>query len=330
MSTPAGRLLSLLSLLQARRDWPGDELARRLEVSPRTVRRDVDRLREMGYPVQAVKGPDGGYRLAPGADLPPLLFDDDQAIAVAVALQTASTGIAGIQDAAQRALATIRQVMPSRLRHRVDALQITRVDGTVSVPDVDGDALVAIGTACREHRELRFGYVDKNGADTRRTVEPHRLVTWRGRWYVVAWDRDRDAWRTFRVDRMSLSSPAGARFTLRPLTDDEARDLLTPHIGPLEWPVYGRVRMALPAHEVARWLWNIGGTATAVDESSCIVEVGSWSYGSMVAWLLLFEADFEIVSPPHLRHALDELGERVARMGAARRSPDRTPAPRPT
>lgn len=314
MTTPAGRLLTLLSLLQARRDWPGTELARRLEVSARTVRRDVERLRGMGYPVEATKGPEGGYRLGPGSELPPLLFDDEQAIAVAVSLQTASGGIAGIEEAAQRALRTIRQVMPSRLRHRVDALQITTMTGTRTVAQVDGDALVTVGAACREHRVLRFGYVAKDGAETRRMVEPERLVTWQGRWYLVAWDRDREDWRTFRVDRLTLTGPAGARVTPRPLSDDEARELLTPHIGPQDWPVYGRVRMALPAAEVSRWLWNIGGTATAVEEDSCIVEVGSWSYGSMVAWLLLFEADFEVLGPPELTEALGELGARVARM----------------
>lgn len=308
MSTPAGRLLTLLSLLQARRDWPGDELAGRLDVSARTVRRDVDRLRDLGYPVQTTKGPYGGYRLIPGSDLPPLLFDDDQAVAVTVALQTASTGIAGIEEASQRALSTVRQVMPSRLRHRIDALQITPLRGLQRRDlDVDGDTLVTIGSACRDHEILRFDYVAKDDIRTVRKVAPHRLIAGRGRWYVVAWDHDRDAWRTFRVDRMSLRTPTGPRFSPRDLTDEQARKLLEPHTGPMQWPVHGTVRMFRPAHEVARWLWQVGGTATAIDEHTCQVEVGSWSYGSMVAWLLLFETEFEVIDPPELTDALADM-----------------------
>jgi predicted DNA-binding transcriptional regulator YafY len=160
MLETSARLLTLLSLLQARRDWPGDALAERLEVSPRTVRRDVDRLRELGYPVRAIRGPDGGYRLDAGTDLPPLLFDDEQAVAVAVALQTATTTVTGIEDAALRALATVRQVMPARLRHRVDALQVTTVPrgNGRSRPQVDTERLLEIGTAVRAREVLRFDY----------------------------------------------------------------------------------------------------------------------------------------------------------------------------
>lgn len=307
MSAPAGRLLTLLSLLQTRRDWPGDELAGRLEVSPRTVRRDVDRLRTLGYPVQTTKGPYGGYRLVPGAELPPLLFDDDQAVAVAVALQTATSGIAGVEEASQRALSTVRQVMPARLRHRIDALQITPVRGAQRAPDVAADTLVTLGSACRDHQVLRFDYIAKDDQRSVRRVEPHRLVAWRSRWYLVAWDSDRDDWRTFRVDRMDLRIPTGPRFSPRTLTDDQARDLLQPHTGPLAWPVTGTVIMHRPAYEVTQWLGSLGGSATAIDEHRCQVDLGSWSYGSMAAWLLLFEAKFQVVDPPDLTAALTEL-----------------------
>ena len=189
----SGRLLTLLSLLQARRDWPGDALAERLAVSPRTVRRDVDRLRDLGYPVRATKGPDGGYRLDAGADLPPLLFDDEQAVAVAVALQTATTSVAGIEEGALRALATVRQVMPARLRSRVDALRVTAVprDGAEH-PKVDTEHLIAIGSAVRAQEVLRFDYDAPNWTGEERPwqpprkVEPHHLITWSGRWYLIS------------------------------------------------------------------------------------------------------------------------------------------------
>lgn len=226
MLETSARLLALLSLLQARRDWPGEALAERLRVSPRTVRRDVDRLRELGYPVRATKGPDGGYRLDAGADLPPLLFDDEQAVAVAVALQTSQVG--GLEEPAQRALATIRQVMPARLRGRIDALEVTVVPSSAQAarPDVDPAVLVAVGSAVRAREVLRFDYdggssplLGSGDAAFRppRRAEPHHLVTWGGRWYLVAWDLERQDWRTFRVDRMTPRTPTGPRFAPRDL-----------------------------------------------------------------------------------------------------------------
>lgn len=314
MTTPSGRLLTLLSLLQARRDWPGDQLARRLQVSARTVRRDVDRLRELGYPVQTTKGPAGGYRLAPGSDLPPMLFDDDQAVAVAVALQTAVTGIGGVEEAAVRALATIRQVMPSRLRHRVDALEVVRVPPPNWDP-VDPEVLVQVGACCRDHQVLRFDYTDKDGAASLRRVEPHRLVSRGRRWYVVCWDLDRDAWRTFRVDRMTPRVPVGPRFRPRELTDEQVAELVQP---PAEaWPVRGRVLLEAPAEHVRRYLHPSQGSVTERGTSSCEVEAGSWSWGALAAWVLLFEADFEVLGPPELVAALGGLAGRIDRAVAA-------------
>ncbi|MET0702698.1 MAG: HTH domain-containing protein, partial [Mycobacterium sp.] len=194
MPTTSARLLSLLSLLQARRDRPGALLAERLEISPRTVRRDVDRLRGLGYAIVAVKGPDGGYRLDAGAELPPLLFDDDQAVALAVALQTAGLTGAGIEEAAARALNTVRQVMPVRLRHHIDSLRFTAVEppSIGARPQVDSAVLMTVSAAVRAREVLRFDYA---GADAPRRVEPQHLVTWGGRWYLVAWDLDRSDWR---------------------------------------------------------------------------------------------------------------------------------------
>lgn len=311
MSHPSGRLLTLLSLLQARRDWPGEQLAARLEVSPRTVRRDVDRLRDLGYPVQTTKGPAGGYRLAPGADLPPMLFDDEQAVAIAVALQTAAAGIIGVQEAVVRALATIRQVLPTRLRHRVDALQVTTVPtGTDSV---DPEILLDIGACCRDQQLLRFDYVANDGTASVRRTEPHRLVSRGQRWYLVAWDLDRDDWRTFRVDRIRPRTPIGPRFSPRSLTEEQAGDLLRPHTAYPTWPVTGTVLMHAAAPEIARWLRPDQGQVTAVDEHTCRVELGAWSHGALIATLLLFETDFEILEPAPLRAAMSEVANRVAR-----------------
>lgn len=218
MQKTSARLLSLLSLLQARRDWPGALLADRLDVSPRTVRRDVDRLRELGYPIVAIKGPDGGYRLDAGTQLPPLLFDDDQAVALALALQIATTTGAGIEEAAARALNTVRQVMPARLRRRIETLRVTAVERPVTRPNrqVDSSVLMTLGDSVHAREVLRFDYAPASPAGTGdgdpsevppRRVQPHHLVTWGGRWYLVAWDLDRDDWRTFRVDRILRAPP---------------------------------------------------------------------------------------------------------------------------
>ena len=198
-----GRLLRLLSLLQLRRDWPGPELAARLEVDVRTVRRDIDRLRALGYPVSSTSGAAGGYRLEPGTDLPPLLLDDDEAVAVAVCLRTAAGGtVAGIEEAALRALAKLDRLLPTRLRGRAGALSAATVAMTGQRPVIDADDLAAIAAACRDHEVLRFDYRTNDGATSRRTVEPLRLVHTGRLWYLVAWDRDRGDWRTFRVDRI--------------------------------------------------------------------------------------------------------------------------------
>lgn len=213
------RLLNLLSLLQTRRDWPGALLAERLDISHRTVRRDIDRLREMGYSIAATMGPDGGYRLDAGSELPPLLFDDDQVIALAVALQAATLTGVGIEEDAVRALTTVRQVMPSRLRHRLDALTFTTISADFSdAASVSPEVLVAISAAVRAREVLRFDYSNGRSTDNieitpPRRVEPHHLVTSKRRWYLVAWDLERDDWRIFRADRITPRTPNGPRFT---------------------------------------------------------------------------------------------------------------------
>ena len=320
MLETSARLLALLSLLQARRDWSGETLAQRLEVSARTVRRDVDRLRELGYPVHATKGPDGGYRLEAGSDLPPLLFDDEQAVAVAVALQTATTSVAGIEEAALRALATVRQVMPARLRQRIDALQFTTVErgGGRKRTRVDTEGLLAIGTAVRAREVLRFDYAQPHaepdpGAAPRppRRVEPHHVVTWGGRWYLVAWDLERDDWRTFRVDRMTPRTPTGPRFTPRPLPAPDVATYIAARFRRPEWPCQGEVILHTEAAKVAQWVGD-QGVVEELAPQRCRVVAGSWSWNELAIWVGRFDVDLEIVGPAELREAAARLASRYA------------------
>ena len=318
MPKTSGRLLSLLSLLQARRDWPGATLAERLEVSARTVRRDIDRLRELGYPVLAVKGPDGGYRLDAGKELPPLLFDDEQAVALAVALQIATTAGAGIEEAAARALNTVRQVMPARLRHRIDTLQITAVEKRAA-PQVHSEVLTSLSAAVHAREVLRFDYsaatpgADGNPGSPRR-VEPHHLVTWGGRWYLVAWDLDRDDWRTFRADRISPHTPAGPRFTPRELPGGSVSEFVNDRFQGSDstggWPCRGEVILDLPAAEVLRYAYE--GSVEELAPDRCRVVLSAWSWPGLAAAIGRFDAGIEVVGPVELREAFAQLAGRYA------------------
>src|SRR5579859_6211476 len=219
MLQTSGRLLRLLSLLQDLREWTGSDLAVQLDVSTRTVRADIGRLRSLGYPVHASRGSTGGYRLAAGAELPPLLLDDEEAIAVALGLRTAAVGaIGGIEDTSLRALAKLERVLPVRLRRRLNALSAA----TLAVPPdqpgplVDARTLGLLAAACRDQERVSFEYRDHRGGGSARSVEPHRLVSWGRRWYLVAWDPGPGDWRTFRVDRISGRPATGPRFHPRP------------------------------------------------------------------------------------------------------------------
>lgn len=305
MPKTSARLLALLSLLQARRDWPGPLLAERLEVSVRTVRRDVERLRELGYPIATTKGPDGGYRLGAGTELPPLLFDDEQAVALVVALRTA-TGT-GIGDAAARALNTVRQVLPARLRHRVDALEVTAVSPAQS--DVDPGVLAALGAAVRAREVLRFDY-----AETRRRAEPHHLVTWSGRWYLVAWDLDRADWRTFRVDRITPRIPTGPRFAVRDLPGGTVTAFIVSRFEGRDaaggWQCVGEVILDRPADVVSAYARE--GVVEELGPGRCRLVLGAWSWAGLAATLGRFEADIEVVGPPELKEAFAVLARRYA------------------
>ena len=318
-----GRLLSLLSLLQARRDWPGGVLAERLEVSERTVRRDVDRLRELGYAIHAVKGPDGGYRLDAGNQLPPLLFDDEQAVAIAVALRTAGGIGAGIEEAALRALTTVRQVMPSRLRHRIDTLDVITVQRT---GQADTTVLLAIGDAIRARQELRFDY-DSPGSDPGtdpgsdpgdappRQVQPHHLVARAGRWYLVAWSPRREDWRVYRADRITPRTPNGPRFTPRDVPGGDVGAFLSARFkgstGADTWPCTGEVVLALPAAEVVPFAGD--GVVEPAGPGHTRLRLGAWSWPGLAAGLARFGADIQVIGPPELRTAFADLARRAAR-----------------
>src|SRR6201996_523243 len=261
MANTSTRTLRLLSMLQAQRYWPGRELADRLGVSPRTLRRDVDRLWGMGYPGEAHRGVDGGYQLAAGAALPPLVVDDEEAVALTLGLQTVAQGQAdGIAEASVRALAKVVQVMPARLRRRVEALTAMTVPGSWDSgarPSLDPGALTTIALGCRDSERMRFTYTAASGAQTARHVEPHRLVSLGRRWYLVGYDLDRQDWRSFRLDRLTEPRGTGTRFRPRELPAEDAAAFVRAGIGTL-WAVYEvEVVAEAPAEQVreriGRW-----------------------------------------------------------------------------
>lgn len=314
----SSRLLSLLSLLQMRRDWSGDDLAERLDVTPRTVRRDVDRLRELGYPILTFKGPAGGYRLDAGSHLPPLLFDDGQAVALALALQTAATSTT-IGEDAKRALATVRQVMPPRLRHRIDLLRATAVrpPENDSAAPVDSQTLVELGNVIHTRAELRFDYGPDRAAAAEhpRRTQPHHLVTCRGHWYLLAWDLDREDWRVFRVDRIRPRTPTGPRFTPRDIPGGDVAAFITSRFRGndgthTDWPCQGEVILDLPATAVAPFAQD--GTVEALGPGRCRLTLGSWSWTGLAAALGRFDTDIEVIGPRELSDAFAQLATRYA------------------
>jgi predicted DNA-binding transcriptional regulator YafY len=315
-------MLVVLSLLQARRDWPARTLAERLEISERTVRRDVDRLRALGYRIRAIKGPDGGYRLDAGAELPPLLFDDEQAIALAVALQATSLAGSGFEEPALRALATVRQVLPTRLRHRVDALRFTAVpDSSRPAPPVDAEVLLAVSAAVRASEVLRFDYAPVEGPVATdaagRRVEPHHLVARNGRWYLVGFDQGRGDWRVFRVDRLSPRTPTGPRFVPRELPGGDVRTFISARFKGSDsadaWPCQGVVILRLPASDVAPYLSE--GTLEELDPQRCRLTIGAWSWTALAGRISQLDADFEVVGPPALTRACAALARRLDAVG---------------
>lgn len=314
MLETSARLLRLLSLLQTCRYWAGAELADRLGVTARTVRRDVEKLRSLGYPVHATPGVAGGYQLGAGAALPPLLLDDDEAVAVAVGLRTAAGGtVAGIEETSVRALAKLEQVLPSRLRHRVNALQTVTVPMTSGGPTVDPGTLTVIAAACRDYQRLRFDYRDHDGSASIRTVEPHRLVHSGRRWYLVAWDVDRQDWRTFRVDRIQPRTPTGPRFTPREPPDADIAGYTSRGVSTAAYRYQGRFTLHASAEVVADRVTPTSGMVEAVDEHTCVLHTGSHSLDTLAVYVALLGFDFEVHNPPELIDHIRALTERLAR-----------------
>jgi predicted DNA-binding transcriptional regulator YafY len=316
MLETSARLLRLLSLLQAHREWSGSDLADRLGVTPRTVRRDVDRLRELGYPVNASPGTGGGYQLGAGAELPPLLLDDDEAVAVAVGLRTAAgQGIEGIGETSVRALAKLEQVLPHRLRRRVSALNAVTVpmlrDPQPSA--VDPGVLTELAHACRDSERLRFDYRDHGGASSRRTVEPHRLVCTERRWYLVAWDVEREDWRTFRVDRVTPRPPHGPRFTPRPPPAEDLAAYVSKGVSTRAYASHAVVRLFVPMAEAAERISPSAGTLEADGEDSCVLRTGAASLDVMVIHVMLMGFEFEVLEPDGLTEAIRTGRDRLSR-----------------
>lgn len=330
MLETSARLLRLLSLLQAHREWSGADLAERLGVTPRTVRRDVDRLRELGYPVNASPGTGGGYQLGAGAELPPLLLDDDEAVAVAVGLRTAAgQGIEGIGETSVRALAKLEQVLPSRLRRRVGALNAFTVPMLRNtLPSaVDPAVLTELANLCRDAERLRFEYRSHDGAPTRRSVEPHRLVCTERRWYLVAWDLDRDDWRTFRVDRITPKPPHGPRFTPRTPPADDLAVYVSKGVSTHAYATHAVVRLLVPLEQAAERVSPSAGTLEADGPDACILRTGAATLDVMVIHVMMTGLDFEVLEPAELietiRTARDRLSRTLDRDGRrARRTAD--------
>lgn len=324
MATTSARLLTLLSLLGARSQWSGTELAQRLAVSTRTLRRDIDSLRELGYPVHSVKGPEGGYELGTGSRLPPLLFDNEQAIAVAIALQTAPITVSGIDDALARASTNIKDMMPARLRAEVDAMHLTAIRNPweFSAPPIAADILKAVGYAVRNNHLLRFDYLTPKGHRPQpddpdftppERVEPHHLVMWAGRWYLVAYQLATPAWGIYRLDRMHTPSTTGISFSRRELpTPNVARFVMTSYDRgdtPASWQCLGSAVMELPAATVARWAPG-GSVVEYLTPNQTRITLGAWSWAGIAGLLATFDADLTQIEPSELRHACRTIAHR--------------------
>jgi predicted DNA-binding transcriptional regulator YafY len=308
MLETSARLLKLLSLLQVRRDWTGPELAGRLNVDVRTIRRDVDKLRSLGYPVTSLPGAAGGYQLGAGAELPPLLLDDDEAVAVAVGLRTAANGsIAGIEETSIRALTKLEQVLPTRLRRRVQALQAHTTPLTAAGPTVGAETLTIIAAACRDRQQLRFTYASTQGEPSKRLIEPQGLVHTGRRWYLVAWDVSKEDWRTFRVDRITGEPALAARFSPRTPPAESLGDFVSRQVASSVYTYQAVLTIHAPLRTVAERTTPMSAALEPIDENSCLMRTGADALERIVFHLLFLGFEFDVHEPVELRNYIETL-----------------------
>jgi len=306
------RVLKLLSLLQAHRGWTGAELAERLEVSDRTLRRDIERLRELGYPVVATTGPAGGYQLVAGKNMPPLLLDDEEALAIAVGLLTAAGGtVGGIEEASVSALAKLEQVLPPRVRERVNAVQETVTPVIRPWVTVDATTLSVVAQSCRDHERIRFDYRDRYGEMTDRNVEPHQLVVVSQRWYLVGYDRERDDWRTFRIDRMGAPFRTKQSFEPRRIPGGDASTYVLESRAAMPGRYEAVLIVEAPADDVSHRVWAGSGRVESISAGRCRLVL----HGDSIEWIaqtiLWLDVDFKVDGPPELLEHLASLTERI-------------------
>jgi predicted DNA-binding transcriptional regulator YafY len=312
MLQTSARLLRLLSLFQVHRYWTGADLAERLEITARTLRRDVDRLRSLGYPVHSTSGVAGGYQLGAGANLPPLLLDDEEAVAVALGLRTSAIGgVSGIEEASVRALLKLEQVLPPRLRNRVAALHgfVLPLEGRE--PTVDAQMLAAIANACRDHEGIRFNYQNRTGSPSTRAVEPHRVVHTGYRWYLVAWDLGRKDWRTFRVDRIQGKLKTSTRFKPRQAPGGDFAAFVAKSIAHVAYPYSARVTLLAPVEALSQKIAPSLGVLEAIDGHSCMLQTGAQSLEALTIHLSLLGVGFQVHEPAELVHYMRDLADRL-------------------
>jgi predicted DNA-binding transcriptional regulator YafY len=321
MLPTSARLLRLLTLFQARRFWTGAELAERLEITDRTLRRDVERLRSLGYPVHAASGVAGGYQLGAGARLPPLQLEDDEALAVSIALGTAASGsVSGIEEAAVRALVKLEQVLPSRLRQRADALRATILPLRQAGPAVGAEVLAALAGACRDNTELSFAYADGRGRTSERRVEPLGVVHTGYRWYFVAWDIGRADFRTFRADRIVGTPLRGARFNPRPAPEGgDLRKYVSRSVSTQAYEVQTSVLLHAPYETIAARVSPYAVLLERVDNERCRLQAGAHSVETAAVWILTLGVDFEVEKPSELAEHIRVLHARLGRVLRARK-----------
>ncbi len=316
MLETSARLLRLLAVLPTRPTWTGPELAERLEVTERTLRRDMIRLRDLGYPVVAVRGVGGGYRLTAGSTLPPLLLDDEEAVAVVLSLRTAAgQGVTGIAETSLRALAKLERILPARLRMRTSALRTATVPLTNPATTVAADDLTTIAEACQSLHRITFTYRDRDGRPTARTVEPHRLVHTSRRWYLVARDFDRDAWRTFRVDRVDDLAATQVRVT--PQDPPDAAAFVAESVTSAPYRYRARIRVYAPAAQLAEQVSPTSGIVEAMDAQTSLLTTGADSLGLIAMHLALLGHHFAVLEPPDLIEEIGRLARRLAKAHGA-------------